>query len=104
MFENRKQNVDIFNQGIQSVQRGLWTFGAALVTLALLIFVFPALIGILFAGFILAAGIAVLILGYRFWQMRKHIREWEVSGTPKVATFKTEGPHYAYRRFTIVMR
>ena len=56
MFEHNRDNKDIFEEGYKSLQRGILIFGGSLVALAILIFVFPALIGYMFAGFILFFG------------------------------------------------
>ena len=45
MFERHSNNKDIFEEGYKSLQKGILLFGGSLVVLAILIFVFPALIG-----------------------------------------------------------
>ena len=53
MFERNSYHKDIFDEGYQSLQRGILIFGGSLVALAILFFMFPALIGFIFAAFIL---------------------------------------------------
>ncbi len=70
---------DIIDQAYTSFSRGILFLGSVLVALAIAIFIFPALIGIIFAGFILFAGISVLTFAYRLWKLRSQPRpfEWE---------------------------
>jgi hypothetical protein len=103
MFE-RNQNKDIFEEGYKSLQRGFLVFGGSLVALAILIFMFPALIGYIFAGFILLAGTAILAVGWKVWRFKKHLGSSEEWSIPVTASFKTEGPHYTRRRIFVVMK
>jgi hypothetical protein len=103
MFE-RNQNKDIFEEGYKSLQRGFLIFGGSLVALAILIFMFPALIGYIFAGFILLAGTAILAVGWKVWRFKKHLGSSEEWSKPVTASFKTEGPHYTRRRIFVVMK
>ncbi len=91
-------------QGIQSVNLGIWGFGFALITFATLLFLFPALIGYIFATLIFFIGVTVLYLGFRFWQFKNHLKEWEVKNIPTITKIKTDGPNFSHRRVTIVMR
>jgi len=61
----RNPNKDIFDEGYKSLQKGILLFGGSLVVLAILIFLFPALIGYMFAAFILFAGAVVLAVGWK---------------------------------------
>lgn len=104
MFERNPNNKDIFEEGYKSLQRGLLIFGASLVTLAVLIFVFPALIGYIFAGFILFVGTGVLVVGWKVWRFKKHLESSGQEPNPFKASFRTEGPHYTRRRIFVVMK
>lgn len=104
MFPKNNQATDFFREGYKTLQKGIWTIGIALVTLAVLIFLFPALIGFLFAGLILFAGLSLLYFGYRVRQIKQHLHQWEDHSGPVTTTFRTEGPQYTRRRVTIVMR
>jgi len=64
MFERNPHHKDIFDEGYKSLQKGILLFGGSLVALAILIFMFPALIGFIFAGFILFIGAVVLAVGW----------------------------------------
>ena len=103
MFE-RNSNKDIFEEGYKSLQKGILLFGGSLVVLATLIFLFPALIGYMFAAFILFAGAAILTVGYKVWRFKKHLGSSEEWSIPVTASFKTEGPNYKRRRIFIVMK
>jgi hypothetical protein len=100
MFE-RNQTKDIFEEGYKSLQRGFLVFGGSL---AILIFMFPALIGYIFAGFILLAGTAILAVGWKVWRFKKHLGSSEEWSKPVTASFNTEGPHYTRRRIFVVMK
>ncbi len=104
MFERHHTNKDIFEEGYKSLQRGLWLFGGSLVALAILIFVFPALIGYMFAGFILFFGAVILDVGWKMWRFKKHLSESGEGPKPFKASFRTEGPHYTHRRIFVVMK
>jgi hypothetical protein len=103
MFD-RKTNKDIFEEGYKSLQKGIVLFGGSLVVLAILIFLFPALIGYMFAAFILFAGAAILTVGWKVWRVKKHLGSSEEWSIPVTASFKTEGPNYKRRRIFVVMK
>ncbi len=104
MFERNLHHKDIFDEGYKSLQKGILIFGGSLVALAILIFIFPALIGFIFAAFILFAGAAVLTVGWKVWRLKKHLGSSEEWSKPVTASFKTEGPHYTRRRIFVVMK
>jgi hypothetical protein len=104
MFEHNPNNKDIFNEGYKSLQKGILLFGGSLVALAILIFMFPALIGFIFAAFILFAGATILAVGWKVRQFKKHLGSSEEWSKPVTASFKTEGPHYTRRRIIVVMK
>ncbi len=104
MFERNSYNKDIFDEGYKSLQKGLLIFGGSLVALAILIFMFPALIGFIFAAFIMLAGAAVLAVGWKVWRFKKHLGSSEEWAKPMTATFRTEGPYYTRRRIIVVMK
>lgn len=104
MFEHKQHHKDIFDEGYKSLQRGILIFGGSLVALAILIFMFPALIGFIFAAFILFAGAAILSVGWKVWRFKKHLGSSEEWSKPVSASFKTEGPNYTRRRIFVVMK
>ena len=104
MFERNPDNRDIFEEGYKSLQRGLLVFGGSLVALAILIFMFPALIGFIFAAFILFAGAAILAVGWKVWRFKKHLESSGEEPKPFKASFRTDGPHYTRRRIFVVMK
>ncbi len=104
MFERNPNNKDIFDEGYKSLQRGILIFGGSLVSLAILIFMFPALIGFIFAAFILFAGAAILAVGWKVWRFKKRLGSSGEWSKPVTASFKTEGPHYTRRRIIVVMK
>ena len=104
MFERNPDNRDVFEEGYKSLQRGLLIFGGSLVALAILIFTFPALIGFIFAAFILFAGSAILAVGWKVWRFKKHLGSSEEWSRPVTASFRTDGPHYTRRRIIVVMK
>ena len=103
MFE-RHPNKDIFEEGYKSLQKGILIFGGSLVALAIMIFIFPALIGYMFAGFILFFGAAILAVGWKVWRFKKHLSDSSEGPKPFKASFRTEGPHYTHRRIFVVMK
>jgi len=71
MFRNEFESLqDLLSEGHKLVTKSVLFFGFLLVTLAGLIFMFPAIIGTLFAIFIFLAGLFVLVSGYYFWQIK----------------------------------
>ena len=104
MFGRNHENRDIFDEGYKSLQKGILLFGGSLVVLAMLIFMFPALIGFIFATFILLGGAAILTVGYKVWRFKQHLAAKEEWPKPMTADFKTEGPHYTKRRIIVVMK
>ena len=71
MFRNEFKSLnDLLFEGHKLVTKSVLFFGFLLVTLAGLIFMFPAIIGTLFAIFIFLAGLFVLVSGYYFWQIK----------------------------------
>ena len=104
MFERNPHNKDIFNEGYKSLQKGILIFGGSLVALAILIFTFPALIGFIFATFILLAGAAILTVGWKVWRFKKHLGSSDEWSVPVTASFRTEGPSYKRRRIFVVMK
>ena len=104
MFERNSDHRDIFDEGYKSLQKGILLFGGSLVVLAILIFMFPALIGFIFATFILLGGAAVLAVGWKVWRFKKHLASSGEWSKPMTADFKTEGPHYTRRRIIVVMK
>ena len=71
MYTNKFESMqDLLSKGRELVTKSVLFFGFFLVILAGLIFMFPAIIGILFAIFIFLAGLFVLVSGYYFWQIK----------------------------------
>ncbi len=104
MFERNPNHKDIFDEGYKSLQKGILIFGGSLVALAMLIFMFPALIGFIFAAFILFTGAAILAVGWKVWRFKKHLGSSGEWSKPVSASFKTEGPNYTRRRIFVVMK
>ena len=104
MFERNPHHKDIFEEGYKSLQRGLLIFGGSLVALAILIFLFPALIGFIFAGFILFIGAVFLTVGWKIWRFKRQLDSSGEGPRPFKASFRTEGPHYTHRRIFVVMK
>jgi len=104
MYTHHSNSKDIFEEGYKTLQKGILLFGGSLVVLAILIFLFPALIGYMFAAFILLAGAAVLTVSWKVWRLKQHLAGKEEWSKPVSASFKTEGPHYTKRRIFIVMK
>jgi len=74
------------------------------VALGILIFTFPALIGFIFATFILFAGASILAVGWKVWRFKKHLENSGEESKPFKASFRTEGPQYTRRRIFVVMK
>ena len=104
MFSHFNQPKDFFSEGYQTLQRGVLFFGGSLVALAILIFVFPALIGFLIATLILLAGGMFLILGYQARRLKKHIETFDFQRQPVSADIRMERPGYHHRRFIWIIR
>ena len=94
---------DIIDKAYTSFSRGILFLGSILVALAIAIFIFPALIGIIFAGFILFAGISVLIFAYRLWKMRSQPRpfEWKNDLGDSIDV-DVQSPHDVHKRVTFI--
>ena len=97
---------DIIDQGYKAFSRGVLFLGSVLIALAIAIFIFPALIGIIFAGFILFAGISVLTFAYRLWKMRSQQRpfEWEDYSPDDPVDVEVQSPNHVHKRVTFVFR
>lgn len=106
MFESRNRSNDIFSESYRSLMGGVLLLGFALVVLGIMIFMFPELIGFLFAALILSAGAVVLYWAYRVWQFKKHVTEYkmEQETEPLVYELRREGTGNNYRRFTFIMK
>ena len=73
MFRNEFKSLnDLLFEGHKLLTKSFLIFGFFLVVLAGLIFMFPAIIGMLFAIFIFLAGLFVLVAGYYFWQTKNY--------------------------------
>ena len=71
MYTNRFESMqDLLSKGRELVTKSVLFFGFFLVILAGLIFMFPAIIGILFAIFIFLAGLFILVSGYCIWRAK----------------------------------
>lgn len=104
MFERNPHHKDIFDESYKSLQKGILIFGGSLVALAILIFIFPALIGFIFTAFILFAGASILAVGWKVRRFKKHLGSSEEWSKPVTASFRTEGSHYVRRRIIVVMK
>ncbi len=63
-------------QMISDSWKNYFSVGLFLIAIALFIFVFPQIIAYLIASLLLAAGIFMLVLAYRAFQMRKDFSKW----------------------------
>ena len=71
MFRNEFKYLNDFPfEGHKLLTKSFLIVGFFLVILAGLIFMFPAIIGMVFAIFIFLAGLFVLVSGYYFWQTK----------------------------------
>ena len=71
MFRNEFKSLnDLIFEGHKLLTKSFLIFGFFLVALAGLIFMSPAIIGMVFAIFIFLAGLCVLVAGYYFWQSK----------------------------------
>ncbi len=104
MFNHTHQPKDLFTEGYKTFQSGVLIFGGALVALAVLIFIFPALIGFLIATLILLAGGLFLTLGYQAWRLKKYIEPLDFRREPGAGDFRDERPGYRHRRVTWIIR
>ncbi len=95
---------NLFTQGHKSLTRGLVLFGAFLVALAVMIFLFPALIGFIFAAFILLAVLFALFTGYKIWKLRDRIQTGEWMEEPVVTTYRSVSPRGYYRRTVFIVK
>ena len=95
---------DIFDQGYKAFSRGVLALGSVLVALAIAIFIFPALIGFIFAGFILFAGVSALTFAYRLWKLRSQPRpfEWTDYSSDDSIDVEVQSPRDAHKRVTFI--
>ena len=71
MFRNEFTSLnDLLFEGHKLLTKSFLIVGFFLVVLAGLIFMFPAIIGMIFAIFIFLAGLFVLVAEYYFWQTK----------------------------------
>ena len=73
MFRSEFKSLnDLIFEGHKLLTKSFLIFGFFLVVLSGLIFIFPAIIGMVFAVFIFLAGLFVLVSGYYFWQTKDY--------------------------------
>jgi hypothetical protein len=104
MFRHHQEPKDLFTEGCNSLLGSVLLFGVALITLAVLIFMYPALLGIMFATLILLVGAGALYGSYKLYRFKQHINKLESEGVPIRAEVRTEGPHYRHHRITMILR
>ena len=104
MFRHDQEPKDLFTEGYNSLLGSVLLFGVALITLAVLIFLYPALLGFLFATLILLVGAGALYGSYKLYRFKKHIDTLESEGMPIQAQVRTEGPSYRRHRITMILR
>ena len=100
MFRNEFESLqDLLSEGHKFVTQSVLFFGFLLVTIAGLIFMFPAIIGTLFAIFIFLAGLFVLVSGYYFWQIKADKSDNLNSIDTEVNFIKSSNNRPRYYRF-----
>lgn len=104
MFKRNHQPKDIFTEALDSLMGSGLLFGVALIILAVLIFLYPALLGFIFATLILLVGVGTLYGAYQLHQFKKHINHVENEVVPVYAEVRTEGPYYRQRKVTMILR
>jgi len=94
----------ILSERHRVLTRGILLFGIFSITLAGLIFLFPAFIGLLFATFILLAGLITLISGFRLWKWRHRdnsdARTYDSEFGPDNIRYRS--PHYRFQTIRIM--
>ena len=94
----------ILSEGHRVLTRGILLFGIFSIMLAGLIFLFPAFIGLLFATFILLAGLITLISGFRLWKWRHRdnsdARTYDLEFGPDNIRYRS--PHYRFQTIRIM--
>ncbi|MBT3920995.1 MAG: hypothetical protein HOF21_00305 [Nitrospina sp.] len=96
MFYNDPISNRIFSQSHRTLTQGTFIFGGILFFLAILIFAYPMLIVYFIAGLILLAGISVLTIAWKLWQVRKSVSQFEYRETPLSIN---RGPRVIYFRW-----
>ena len=96
----------IFNESYRLLMEGILLLGGSLVVLGILIFMFPQLIGFMYATFILAAGAVVLYWACHFWKFKMHVIGYSMEHETKSLVYDVhrDGPGYSYRRFTLIVK
>ncbi len=92
----------IFYESRQALRNSLLTLGAVLVTMGVLVFLFPQLIAFLLAAFILFVGVSLLVAGVKVWRLQKAL-----ATRPPVGSTPFDLGHrdrYYRRTFTFILR
>ena len=100
MFNRRFTPYDSLFEGQRTFSKSLLLLGAALMALAALIFMFPELIAFLFAGFILFAGVSILLAGARAYRSK----QWTAESPLPYASFEERRTPRYRRTFTYIVR
>ncbi|MBC8284524.1 MAG: hypothetical protein H8E32_11975 [Nitrospinae bacterium] len=77
MYYNNNFSNSFFTKGHRTLTWGTVLLGAMLFFLAILIFVYPALIAYFIAAIILFAGLSALAIGLKLWQFRNEVTKLE---------------------------
>ena len=100
MFRNEFESLqDLLSKGHKLVTQSVLFFGFLLVTLAGLVFIFPAIVGTLFAIFIFLTGLFFLVSGYYFWQIKADKIDNLNSIEAEVNFIKSDNNRSRYYRF-----
>jgi hypothetical protein len=79
MIYNNPFSGRFFSKSHKTLTLGAFVFGGVLFLLAVLIFIYPALIAYFFAVIILLAGVSALALAWRLWRCHEkfsRIEQW----------------------------
>lgn len=92
----------IFEESRQALRNSLLALGGVLVTMGVLVFLFPQFIAFLLAAFIVFAGVLLLIAGVKVWRIEKAPATRPPAGS---APFDLgRGERYYRRTFTFTLR
>ncbi len=93
----------IFYESRQALRNSLLTLGAVLVTMGVLVFLFPQLIAFLLAAFILFVGVSLLVAGVKVWRLQKALATRPPVGGSTPFDLGHRDRYYR-RTFTFILR
>jgi hypothetical protein len=99
MYYNNNLPDNIFATGHRNLTLGTVILGGLLFLLAIMIFIYPALIAYFIAAMILLAGLSVLAISWKLWRFRNAITKLDKDDSIHYKSPGTSQTHFTYFRW-----